>query len=182
MALYFATSNTGKYAEMAALIPGTRQLPCNLVEIQELDPRKVIAAKLREAARLVDGDILVDDTSLCMEGLNGLPGTLAGWFIKSMGDDGLSRLVLSTGNVRAQARTVLGVHLYRTGEQQFFEGVLHGTIVPPTGERGFGWDRIFQPTRSEKTFAQMTAGEKNAVSMRAIAARELARFYDSRAE
>lgn len=52
-----------------------------------------------------------------------------------------------------------------------------GHIVPPRGEHGFGWDRVFQPDGSEKTFAEMSEAEKNVHSMRRVALEQLRRFY-----
>ena len=47
----------------------------------------------------------------------------------------------------------------------FFEGTIPGTVVPPRGGNGFGWDAIFQPEKPTKTFAEMTAQEKNQFSI-----------------
>ncbi len=55
---------------------------------------------------------------------------------------------------------------------------IEGTVVSPRGTNGFGWDAIFQPERSSKTFAEMTAAEKNQFSMRRLAVEGLRRHLE----
>ena len=64
MNLYFITGNTGKFEEVKSLIPFLQQKDIDLPEIQELDPQKIITAKLQEAQKHVQGGVIVEDTSL----------------------------------------------------------------------------------------------------------------------
>ncbi len=176
----FITGNKGKFAEVQAIIPDVHQLDIDLPEIQEIDPKKVIEAKLKEArTQYAEREFIVEDTSLSLMCLNGLPGPLIKWFTKAMGNEGLVRITERFENNRAEARTMIG-YLNAPGEISFFEGVIPGRIVSPRGDAGFGWDPIFLPDGYEKTFAEMTPVEKNAVSMRRIAVEKLAEALRSR--
>lgn len=172
MSILFITGSANKLAEVKAILPDVEQLDVDLPEIQEMDPHKIIAAKLQEAFKHHQGELMVEDTSLVCSGLNGLPGPLIKWFGKTTGYDGLATMVKNSGNMAATARTVIGYA--RTPEDiQYFEGVVEGQIVEPRGETNFGWDPIFLPDGHNKTFAEMTADEKNKVSMRRLAVEQL---------
>ncbi len=169
MPLFFVTGNAGKLRELQSVIDGVQQLDLDLPEIQALDAEVIIRAKLAEARRQrPEVELIVEDTSLHLHCLNGLPGPLIKWFLKTIGADGLHELAQRLGNDRAEARTFIG-HADAAGEVTFFEGSVSGRIVSPRGGGGFGWDQVFQPDGHDKTFAEMTPDEKNTISMRRIA-------------
>jgi non-canonical purine NTP pyrophosphatase (RdgB/HAM1 family) len=176
MALYFVTGNRRKFAEVQSILSDVEQLDMDLPEIQDLDAKKVIQAKLAVARSYRAIELLVEDTSLSFRCLNGLPGPLIKWFLQALGDNGLYHVVHLLGDDRAEARTVIG-YAASTGEVHFFEATLPGCIVAPRGENGFGWDRVFKPEGAEKTFAEMSDAEKNACSMRRAALDQFRRFY-----
>ena len=81
-------------------------------------------------------------------------------------------------NRRARFRTVISLLL--DGEEHLFEGIVEGRIIDrETGHEGFGFDPLFIPDGYDRTFAQMTTGEKNEVSHRARAVRKLAAYLHS---
>ena len=170
-AITFLTGNTGKFQEARAIVPELVQKELDLPEIQSLDPHVVIRAKLEEARKHgVHGDIVVEDTSLYIEALNGLPGPLIKWFLESLGVKGIAELVEKLGkSAGAEARCIVGYLPEGASEPVFFEGTMHGTIVAPRGTGGFGWDTLFQPEGSTRTLGEYTFDEKNAVSIRARA-------------
>lgn len=180
--LLFLTGNAGKLREVRAFLPEIQSWDIDLAEIQSDNARAVIEAKLREAARLKPGvRLLVDDTSLYLEALGGLPGPLIKWFIKpgSLGPQGLYELAAGRGNTRARATTWTG--LLEPGSEpklHFFEGTVTGEIVAPRGDQGFGWDPIFQPDGSERSFAEMAPAEKARYSMRSLALQALQRYLE----
>ena len=176
MTLYFVTGNSGKFAEVQAVLADVRQLDIDLPELQDLDAENVIREKLSAARRHKEAEFLVEDTSLYLSCLNGLPGPLIKWFLQALGDKGLYDVVYRFGNDRAEAKTVIG-YANPTGTVCFFEGAIAGRIVFPRGQGGFGWDRVFQPNGWDKTFAEMEEPEKNAISMRRIALEQFRRFY-----
>lgn len=172
MTLYFITGNKGKLAEVQAVLPDVEALDIDLPEIQSLDAHEIIKAKLLEAQKHQTGEFIVEDNSLYLEGIKGLPGPLIKWFLKTVGNDGLYKMAEAFGNFNAEAKVVIG-YSNSAGEISFFEGRTKGTIVSARGDQGFGWDPIFQPEGYDKTFAEMGVEEKNKFSMRRIAVEEL---------
>lgn len=175
MALYFITGSKNKFSEIQEIVGEVEQLELDLPEIQESDAYKIIAAKLEAARAQTKGSFIVEDTSLYFNALNGLPGPLIKWFLKSVGNEGLYKIAQSFGNSTAEAKTIIG-YSEEDGAVEYFEGVLMGDIVFPRGGRNFGWDPVFQPKGSDKTFAEMTPEEKNSFSMRTIAAHKLREY------
>ncbi len=175
--LYFITGNKNKFEEVKKILPNVSQLDIDLPEIQDIDAQAIIKAKLEEAFNHAEGEFIVEDTSLYLDCLNGLPGPLIKWFLQAMGNEGLVDMVEKLRNDNAVARTIVG---YAKGRDkiEFFEGVVEGKIVSPKATTGFGWDPIFLPDSHEKTFAEMTMEEKNEVSMRRIALDKLKVFLE----
>lgn len=176
--IYFITGSAGKFAEMSSLIPGIEQLKLHLNEIQSLDPQVVIEHKLNQASVHHDSRFIVEDTSLIINALGQLPGTLIKWFEESLGLDGIAALASKYPDQSAIARTVIG---YRNekGESRYFIGETKGKIVAPRGAGGFGWDDIFMPEGYEETFSQLGPEKKNQLSMRRLAATQLADFLST---
>lgn len=171
MSLYFITGNKGKLAEVQSILGDVEALDIDLPEIQELDAHKIIKAKLEEAQKHQSGEFIVEDTSLYFECLNGLPGPLIKWFMKTVGNEGLYKITEAFSNFEAEAKTIIG-YSDLEGNINFFEGSIKGKVVSPRGE-GFGWDPIFQPEGYSKTFGELTAEEKNSISMRKVAIEKL---------
>lgn len=173
MKLYFVTSNKKKFEEARTILSGIelKQLNIMLPEMQDIRPKKIIRAKLLEALKHKktrhgkDVGFIVEDTSLHLRCLNGLPGPFVKWFLLILGNDGLFRLVKKLGDGRAVAKTIIG-YAQSPDKVFFFEGKIHGRIVQPEGRPDFGWDPIFQPQGFTKSFAKLSKEEKNRISMR----------------
>ncbi len=179
MALYFITGNKNKFAEVSAILPSVEQLDIDIPEIQDIDAKKIIKAKLLEALNHKQAEFIVEDTSLYFDCLNGLPGPLIKWFMKTIGNEGLFNVVEKLGNNKAEAKTIIG-YAKNSEEIYYFEGSIKGTIISPKGKFGFGWDPIFQPERYSKSFAELTQEEKNDISMRRIALNKLKEFIGAK--
>ena len=171
MSLYFITGNKNKLAEVQSILGNVEALDIDLLEVQSLDAHEIIKAKLEEAKKHQAGEFIVEDTSLYFEGLNGLPGPLIKWFMKTIGNDGLYKISEAFDNLNAEAKTIIG-YSNAQGKISFHEGTIKGSIVAPRGE-GFGWDPIFQPEGHSKTFGEFSPEEKNTFSMRRIAVEKL---------
>ncbi|HBP51610.1 TPA: non-canonical purine NTP pyrophosphatase, RdgB/HAM1 family [Candidatus Shapirobacteria bacterium] len=172
MKIIFLTGNKDKFSEAVEIIPYLQQSDIDLTEIQSIDPKDVILHKLEEAKKHIKGNLIVEDTSLTLEGMNGLPGTLIKLFLKTIKNEGLVKIAKSFGNDKATAKVMIG-YADEKGECKFFEGLIEGRIVKPRGDNGFGWDEIFEPQGMKKTFAEMTTEEKNKISMRKLAFQKL---------
>ena len=179
MKLYFITGNKNKLEEVKSVLPEVEQLDIDLPEIQEIDPKKIIEAKLKEALNHAKGEFIVEDTSLYLDCLNGLPGPLIKWFLKTVGNIGLYNLADRFSNNKAKAVTMIG-YARSHEEIYFFEGIVEGKIVSPRGPDSFGWDPVFIPDGYKKTFAEMGKEEKNKISMRKMAATKLKEFLENK--
>jgi inosine triphosphate pyrophosphatase len=177
MALYFITGSKNKFAEIRAIVPYIEQLEIDLPELQELDPHTILSAKLSEARKHHTGALIVEDTSLYFDGMNGLPGPFIKWFLQALEFEGLAKLAAYYGGA-ATAKTLIA-YADETGTVEFFEGEVKGTIVPPRQLSGFGWDAIFVPEGYDKTFAELGLEEKNKISMRRKAAEKLKAYLAS---
>ena len=181
--IYLISGNEGKLKEFQSIIPQVKNIKLELNEIQSLDPAKIIEHKLNSAKNKLNNEginfdyIIVEDTSLFIDSLNGLPGPFIKFFLKSIGNEGICKIVNSySKNINASAKTFIGL-IDKSGISHFFEGDIKGTISKePRGENGFGWDKIFIPGDSNKTFAEMSSDEKNNISMRRIAIEKLSEF------
>jgi XTP/dITP diphosphohydrolase len=130
-----------------------------------------------EAYRLVGKPVLVEDTSLSLHAWNGLPGALIRWFVETVGNEGICKMLAGYEQLDATAETCLG---YYDGTAFLsFSGLVEGQITRcPRGTGGFGWDAIFVPNNWSKTFAEMTADEGASVSMRTAAVLKLRAYLD----
>ena len=175
MQLYFITGNKSKFDEVKSILGNVEQLDIDLPEIQDIDAKNIIRAKLFEALQHREGEFIVEDTSLYLDCLKGLPGPLIKWFLKTIGNEGLVNLAEKLANYGAEVKTIIG---YAKNHEQiyFFEGSVKGRVVKPKGISGFGWDPIFQPDGFHKTFAEMNNEEKNLISMRRIAINRFKEF------
>lgn len=175
MSIYFITGNKNKFEEVKSVLSVVEQLDIDLPEIQDIDAKNIIKAKLLEALNHKSGEFIVEDTSLYLDCLKGLPGPFIKWFLNTIGNEGLFNITQKFGNNKAEAKTIIG-YAKNHEEIYFFEGSIIGKIVKPEGVSGFGWDPIFLPDGFDKTFAQMTLEEKNSISMRKVALNKLKEF------
>lgn len=187
MKLLFATNNAHKLAEVQAVLGPEYELvtprDCGVTEeIPETQPTLEgnalqKARYLRERTGL---DCFADDTGLEVAALDGAPGVRSARYATDGHDFAANnRLLLANlrgaADRRARFRTV--VALLRSGEEHLFEGIVEGRIIEcERGCEGFGYDPLFVPDCFDRTFAEMSADEKNAVSHRARAVRRLADY------
>lgn len=162
----FITGNLEKVRECARMLHvelAHETLP--LEEIQALDVGSVVTHKARVAYAALRRPVLVEDTGLAFAAWNGLPGALIAWFLDSVGMHGVCRMLEAETN---RAATATSVFAYcDAGGVRTFAGTVDGHVPDrPRGTGGFGWDAIFVPHGSGRTFAEMDATEKDRWSMR----------------
>ncbi len=95
------------------------KLDIDLPEIQEIDTTKIIETKLLVALKYREGEFIVEDTSPYLDCLNGLPGSLIKWFLKTINSEGLFRIASHFGNFKAEAKTIIR-HVCGASEIYFF--------------------------------------------------------------
>ncbi len=125
----------------------------DLDEIQSMDLKEIVEYKARQAFAKVKVPVIVEDVSLEIESLGRLPGPFIRFFIEQMSLEDICSIV---GNKtrKATAKCVFG---YFDGETlELFEGGLEGEIaLEPSGENGFGFDKIFIPKGYSETRASL---------------------------
>lgn len=173
--LAFVTSSADKHREAEAILAvPLERIALDLDEIQGLDVLTVIRAKARAAYTAVGRPVLVEDTSLELDALGGFPGPLVRWVERAAGVVALARMIDSYPSRAAVARCAA---LAFDGEREWLGvGTVRGAIAEqPRGGNGFGWDVVFMPEWGRgRTYAEMSAAEKNARSHRSQALRALA--------
>ena len=169
----FVTGNAMKLREVEEIL-GMNGLPLplemidiDLDELQESQPEKIAAAKARLAAEACGGPAIVDDTSLCLNAIGGMPGPYIKWFQQSQVE--LHRLLVDYDDKSAFAQSCIAFSPGPGAVPLVFSGICRGTIVAPRGGSGFGWDAVFEPEGSTETFAEMSGEAKNAISHRSRA-------------
>jgi non-canonical purine NTP pyrophosphatase (RdgB/HAM1 family) len=171
--LTFITTNPTKSSRLSEYLNfevGHKEL--DIPEIQSLDLDEVATEKAKAAYAILGTPVLVEDNSLTFDALNGLPGTFIKWFLRSIKDEDLPKLLDGYDDRSATAKVCYalcdetGVYLFRNS--------LRGTIAHvPKGNNGYGWNLIFIPEGASITYAEMDAEEQSKYSMRKPAVEKL---------
>jgi non-canonical purine NTP pyrophosphatase (RdgB/HAM1 family) len=167
------TGNPHKAEEARRIVgPSLDVAEIELTEIQSLDPHQVLRAKAREAWTRLRRPLVVEETSLELRALGGFPGPLVKWMLAAVGAEGIARCAQSLGDPAAAARCLV---LHYDGERETAgEGLESGRLVlPARGDSGFGWDVVFAPGDSDRTYAELGPAEKDARGHRGRAWRDL---------
>ncbi len=174
MTLYFATTNTGKFREAVAKMAPIRimRLHQPYPEVQASSLEEVVAFALEWMEGRTDKDIMLEDSGLFIDSLNGFPGIFSSQVFRSIGIRGVLKLMEGASERKARFQTCIG--LLANGKKKTFKGEVEGSIaLEPRGTGGFGFDPIFVPYGLKETFAQMPLEKKNNISHRAKAIERL---------
>lgn len=188
--LYFATHNAHKVDEVRALLCNAvdlagidtlgchEEIPENGCTLQENALQKALFVHTHYGV-----DCFADDTGLEVEALGGEPGIFSARYAGEPSDPAKNRRKLleklqGESHRKARFRTVIA--LIEKGETHLFEGTVNGRILETErGDGGFGYDNLFVPDGYNKTFAEMSAAEKNAISHRSRAMMKLNEFLSN---
>lgn len=187
MELVFATNNQHKVREISDLLDGDfRIIGLSDLNITEDIPEEAETLeenalfKARYVHEKTGMNVFADDTGLEVTALGGAPGV---WSARYAGesksfDDNIEKLLREMHDVTdrsARFRTVITLIL--DNREYLFEGIVEGEIITERkGNGGFGYDPVFRATGSDKTFAEIPLQEKNSISHRARAMRQLISF------
>ena len=190
--LIFATNNAHKVEEIQAAIGDKIQVVSLKeagIDIDIPEPHDTLAANATEKSRtiqsLTGGNCFSEDTGLEVDALNGEPGVKSARYAgeDKAFDKNIDKLLTKLGNTdqrTARFRTVIS--LLWKGQEFLFEGICEGAIIHERkGKQGFGYDPVFVPAGSTRTFAEMTMEEKGAFSHRKKAADKLVSFLQQQA-
>lgn len=184
MRLVCASANPKKVAELSRLLPEWVQLlprPDSVGDIDETAPTLEGNAIIKavEIANAAEEWAIADDTGLEVATLNGAPGVHSARFAGEKATDAENRALLlqqleGVANRTAKFRTVVAL-VNSKGEMHFVSGECSGMIaVEERGDSGFGYDSVFIPDEGDgRTFAEMSASEKDSISHRGRALAQL---------
>ncbi len=184
MKIIFATNNAHKLSEVQAVLGDGYELvtprQCGIDE-EIPETAETLEGNARQKARYLFErtglDCFADDTGLEVEALNDAPGVHSARYATDGHDFAANnRLLLKNlageENRRARFRTV--ICLIEQGKEHLFEGIVEGRIIDhEAGSEGFGYDPLFVPEGFDRTFAEMSAEQKNGISHRGRAVRKL---------
>ncbi|XP_043461771.1 inosine triphosphate pyrophosphatase [Leptopilina heterotoma] len=179
----FVTGNAKKLEEFLAIMGKncTKKIISKKVDLPEYqgEIEEISVEKCKAAADIVNGPVVIEDTCLCFNAMNGLPGPYIKWFLDKLGADGLHTMLNGWDDKTAQAVCTFA---YTEGPNEpviLFQGRTFGTIVTPKGPRDFGWDPCFQPEGYNQTYAEMPKDLKNTISHRNRALEKLKEYFSS---
>lgn len=189
--IIFATNNVHKVEEVQAVLGDAFHLrtlaECGITE-EIPETADTLEGNALQKARFVHertgADCFADDTGLEVDALCGAPGVHSARYATDGHDFAANnRLLLhnleGVGDRRAHFRTVIALIL--DGREYLFEGRVDGHIAEvEAGCGGFGYDPLFVPEGFERSFAEMSAEQKNAISHRGRAVRKLVEFLHER--
>ncbi|MEV6353640.1 RdgB/HAM1 family non-canonical purine NTP pyrophosphatase [Streptomyces hydrogenans] len=188
--LILATRNAGKITELHAILADAG-LDLDLVgadaypEIPDVKETGVTFAenallKAHALAQATGLPAVADDSGLCVDVLGGAPGIFSARWSGTHGDDkaNLNLLLAQLGDIADEHRAAhfacAAALALPDGTERVVEGRMEGTLRhEPTGTNGFGYDPILQPSDHDVTCAELTPAQKNAISHRGKAFREL---------
>jgi len=190
--LVIASHNEGKVREIAELLEPHGLEAVSAAELDLPEPDEIGVSfienadlKARQAADLSGLPALADDSGLCVEALGDRPGLFSARWAE--GEDGSRDFMRAMRRVEDEL-AALGPEISRDahfvcalavvwpdGHAEWFEGRVDGCLVwPPRGDKGFGYDPMFEPLGREETFGEMDQAEKHRISHRAAAFAKLA--------
>lgn len=184
MRVLLATKNLGKVAELQRILGDAFELVAATYdpgpETGETFAANAVAKALEGVAQ-TGLPAVADDSGLTVDALNGMPGVLSARWAGRHGDDQanldllLSQLADVPGERRGAAFVCAAAFALPDGRTQVVEAELRGIVrTGPRGSNGFGYDPVFQPQGYDRTSAELTPAEKDAISHRGQAFRALA--------
>ncbi len=184
--VFFATGNINKFNE-ARYILGKFGIAVGMLklkgdEIQSDSLKDIAQTSVVNAYKRCRLSIFAEDAGLFIDALDGFPGPYAAYVYKTIHNSGILKLMENIADRKAKFQSVIAFCGDQTVcEPICFEGEVKGEITPverkEQGKSGFGFDPIFKPDGSKRTFAEMTIEEKNNYSHRAMAIRKFAEWY-----
>ena len=176
-----ASHNAGKIREIEDLIGPFGFSAKSAAELKFEEPDETgttfeenATIKALASAKASDLPALSDDSGLIIDALDGAPGVYtANWAEKedgtrdfAMAMEKVEKALADKGATEAKDRTARFVSVlclaWPDGHTELFRGEVEGTVVwPPRGDKGFGYDPVFQPQGYETTFGEMSAEEKH---------------------
>ena len=184
--LYFVTGNNSKFNEVLKIFQNQKvkftlqQLDIETVEIQANTIKNVALFKLNSVKDKINSSFFIEDAGFFVDKpLKGFPGVFSSYVFKTIGNEGILRLIDDFDGSRAHFSAVIALYFKPLDKILIFEGDVKGKVSDKiSGKGGFGFDPIFIPDLiPNKTFSELTMEEKNKISHRGQALKELISFF-----
>ncbi|MEM2465102.1 MAG: XTP/dITP diphosphatase [Candidatus Bathyarchaeia archaeon] len=180
--IFFATKNVNKFNEVRRILAeyhiSVAMVKVKTLEVQDDDIEVIAKISAINASQETNLPVVVEDAGLFIEALNGFPGPYSSYVYRTIGLNGILKLLEGIENRKAYFKSMV-VFCDPKREIKCFQGVVYGQIsMEAKGGGGFGFDPIFKPDEEPtKTFGEMSVEEKNKFSHRAKAFRRFAEWY-----
>ncbi len=179
---YFATGNEHKLREANATlsqydIQAIKLEDYHKLEIQSNNQEDIAASALALILLKTEKPVFVEDSGLFIHELNGFPGAYSSYVFETLGLDGIMKLMEGAKSRKCEFRSSVA---FGMGGKWLanFSSTTEGTIqLQPRGQNGFGFDPIFVPMWTQKTFGEMELKEKTIYSHRSKALSKLALWF-----
>ena len=184
--IYFITGNNYKFNEIERMFQKEkisyilRQNTIDTTEIQATSIKEVALFKLNSVKGKINNSYFIEDAGFFINiPLNGFPGVYSKFVLNTIGNKGILKLIDNFKNTKAHFEAVIALYFQPMNKTFLFEGSVEGKVSETIrGKNGFGFDPIFisKEIPANKTFAELTTEEKNSVSHRGKAWKELIEF------
>ena len=173
--LFFVSSNIHKFKEAKEILDSfgisIQFFKLNLEEIQSNSIKEIATKKAQDAFSKCKKPLIVEDDGLHIDSLDGFPGPYSSYAHKTIGNKGILNLLKQNRNAKFISTII---YCDKNGLESF-EEKLDGTISKSQKGKGWGFDPIFIPKNTKKTFAQLN--DKNIISHRYKALKKFSNWY-----
>jgi XTP/dITP diphosphohydrolase len=178
--LTFASTNHNKFLEVRSILAvhgiTVEFAQINLVEVQSDSIEEIATEKAKNALLQVGERVIVEDDGLFIDSLLGFPGQYSSYALKTIGIDGIIKLLAGSADRSASFRSLIAFH--DGGRLHISDGHVDGRISEKITKGGWGYDPIFIPAGTNLTFAELKE-KKSEYSHRKKALDNFARWYST---
>lgn len=184
--IIFVTSNQKKLEQAQFVFPNLVAQNVDTVEIQSMNPKEIVRAKLLQVKQLCDQPFIVEDTSFYLDclrsqdGKSGFPGPYVKDFLHSCGNQLLVDCARKFNNFGARGYSIIGY--FDGANEHYFDAQVEGQVADPTGGESFGWDDIFVPKGYNLALVHLSLEDKIKVNQRGKALQKLKTFLEQQSE
>jgi len=173
--LFFVSSNNHKYLEAKKILDSFGMelgfIKSNLDEIQSNSLKEIALYKAKNAFSKYKKPLIIEDDGIFINSLKGFPGPYSSYVFKTIGNNGILNLLKQNRNAKfISIITYCDNHVI-----QSFDAKIDGSITKYPKGKGWGYDPIFIPNNSKKTFAELN--NKNKLSHRYKALKKFSKWY-----
>ena len=173
--LYFVSSNNHKFQEAKIILDsfGIKLgfIKSTLEEIQSNSLKEIALCKAKDAFSKCKKPLIIEDDGIFINSLNGFPGPYSSYIFKTIGNKGILNLLKQN----RKAKFVSIITYCDKNILESFDAKIDGSISKSVKGKGWGYDPIFIPNNSQKTFAELN--NKNELSHRYKALKKFSKWY-----